>query len=152
MLTIEDSTVDANSSVVESSVPGPFPADVEQEADAGGIRVTEAPGSSATITNSSDSWNTVSSTNSAGDVQATNGGIDDDGSLLLVGSRVDHNQVTGRVPASSGFLAGAVDGGLQVQGVATIPDSSISHNSSPPTARQERRTLQEAGSAASAAS
>ena len=128
VLTIEDSTVDANSSVVESSVPSSFPADVEQEADAGGIRVTEAPGSSATITNSSVSWNMVSSTNSAGDVQATNGGIDDDGSLVLVGSRVDHNQVTGRVPASSGFLAGAVDGGLQVQGVATIYESSISHN------------------------
>jgi hypothetical protein len=127
-LTMEDSTVDDNSSVVESSVPSSFPSDVDQEANAGGIWISEVPGSSATITDSSVSWNTVSSSDTAGDVQATAGGIDDDGSLLLVGSRIDHNQVTGSVPASSGFLAGAVDGGLQVQGVATIRDSSISHN------------------------
>jgi hypothetical protein len=127
-LTVESGTVNGNSSVVESSVPSSFPSDVEQEANAGGIWVSEVPGSSATITDSSVSWNRVSSTNTAGDVQALNGGIDDDGALLLVRSSVDHNQVTGSAPAASGFLAGAVDGGLQVQGVAAVQDSSISNN------------------------
>jgi hypothetical protein len=127
-LTIENSTVDGNSSRAESSVPSSFPADVEQEADAGGIQIGDLPGSSATIMDSSVSWNTLSSTNSAGDAQASNGGIEDDGSLQLVGSRVDHNQVNASVPAASGLLASAFDGGLQVQGVATIRGSSISHN------------------------
>jgi hypothetical protein len=128
VLMIEDSTINGNSSVVESSVQSSFPFDVEQEANSGGIWISEVPGSSATITNSTVSWNSVSSTNTAGDVQALNGGIDDDGSLLLVGSSIDHNHVSGSVPPSSGFLAGAVDGGLQVEGVAIVRDSSISHN------------------------
>ena len=68
------------------------------------------------------------STNVGGDAQATSGGIDVDGSLLLVDSRVGHNTVQARVPFSSGNLAGALFGGLEVQGEATIRNSSVSGN------------------------
>ena len=129
-LTMEGSAVSRNSVVLESAVASSFPFDVEQDAQAGGIWVAEFPGSSATITASSVSRNTVRSTNTAGDVQATAGGIDDDGALLLVDSNVDHNRVSGSVPASSGFLVGAINGGLEVDdgSVATIRNSSVSKN------------------------
>ncbi len=72
--------------------------------------------------------NSVSLSNVGGDAQATSGGIDDDGTLLLVDSRVDGNTVRASVPASSGYLAGAVFGGIEVSGVAKILRSSISRN------------------------
>lgn len=127
-LTLEDSVVSGNSSEVSTAVASSFPFEVEQEANAGGIWISEVPGSSATITDSKISGNSVTASNAGGDAQALNGGIDDDGSLLLTSSSVDHNSVSASVPASSGFLAGAVDGGLQVQGVATVRGSRISEN------------------------
>jgi hypothetical protein len=128
-LTMEGSIVNGNDSISATDVPSVFPFDVEQEANAGGIWISEVPGSSATISDSTISDNLVAGSNAGGDVQATNGGIDDDGSLLLRDSTIDHKQVNASAPPSSGHLAGAVDGGLQVQGVATIQTSSISDNS-----------------------
>jgi hypothetical protein len=128
-LTIEDGSIDGNSSITTADVPSVFPADVEQEANAAGIWITEVPGASATITRSTISGNHVVGTNSGGDEQAENGGIDNDGTLVLTDSSIDHNTVVGRVPAASGFLAGAIDGGLQTQGVATITNSRIADNS-----------------------
>jgi hypothetical protein len=128
-LTIEDSRIDGNRSISETDVASTFPSDVEQEANAGGIWITDTPGASATIDHSTISGNLVTGTNAGGDVQATNGGIDDDGTLVLNASSIDHNTVVGQVPAGSGFLAGAIDGGLQVQDVATVSDSRISDNS-----------------------
>lgn len=127
-LTIEDSVVNGNSVEVASAVPSSFPFGIGQEAVAGGIRISDFPGASAMIARTTISGNTVSSTNLGGDAQAVSGGIDADGSLLLVDSRVDHNRVVASVPPSSGFLAGAVFGGIEVQGVATIRDSSVSGN------------------------
>jgi len=129
-LILDNSAVDGNSVVVESAVLSSFPSDVEQDAQAGGIWVAEFPGSAATITASSVSRNSVSSTNTSGDVQATAGGIDDDGTLLLVDSTVDHNRVSGSVPPASGFLVGAINGGLEVDdgSAAAIRNSSISGN------------------------
>jgi hypothetical protein len=125
-MVIEDSAVVDNASVVKSTVPSVFPFDVDQEADAGGVDVS--PGATATISRSTISRNTLSDFDSKGDAQAINGGIDDDGSLVLTDSSVDRNSVTAEVPAASGFLAGAVNGGLHVGGVATVRSSRISDN------------------------
>jgi len=125
-LSIEDSVVDRNSVDASTAVASSFPADVQQEAVAGGIRL-EA-GAVARITRTSISDNVVTSSNLGGDAQAVAGGMDVDGTLLLVDSRVDRNSVTATVAPASGFLAGAVFGGLEVQGTATIRRSSISHN------------------------
>jgi hypothetical protein len=67
--------------------------------------------------------------NAAGDVEAEAGGIESDGSLLLVDSHVDHNTITGSVPASSGFLAEADGAGLQIQGATTLRRSYVTDNS-----------------------
>jgi hypothetical protein len=127
VLTIEDSVVSGNTSMVTASVPSSFPVDVQEEANAGGIYLTEQ--SSTTIERSQVSGNRVTSSNTAGDVEAESGGIDSDGSLTLVDSSVDHNSATGSVPASSGFLTEADGGGLQVQGVTTLRSSHIVDNS-----------------------
>jgi hypothetical protein len=125
---IQDSAVSANTSEVTTSIASSFPVDVQMEANAGGIRISDVPGASATITGSTISGNRVSAFDSGGDVQATNGGIDDDGSLVLIDSSVDHNAVSASAPPFSGFLAGAIDGGIQVTGVATIRSSLIRGN------------------------
>jgi hypothetical protein len=76
-----------------------------QAAVGGGIRITETPGAAATIIGTTISGNHVGSTNLGGDAQANSGGLDVDGSLLLVDSRVDRNTVRTAVPPSSGNLA-----------------------------------------------
>ena len=126
-LTIEDSIVSDNSCDASSAVPNMFPIEM-QAAVGGGIRITDWPGANAMISGTTISGNHVASTNVGGDAQANSGGIDEDGSLLLVDSSVDHNTVNVSVPPSSGNLASASFGGIQVTGVATIRNSSISHN------------------------
>src|SRR5215208_3267124 len=123
ILAIADSVIDGNSAAVSSSAPSSFPFDIEQEADAGGIFSN----GSATIARTTISGNSVSSSNVSGDAQAVAGGIDAD-FLLLVESSVDHNSVTASVPASSGFLAGAVFGGVKVGGDVTIRKGRIVGN------------------------
>jgi hypothetical protein len=127
-LAIEASVVNANSADAEAAVPSMFPIDVGTEAVGGGIRITDAPGAAATITDTTISDNSVTSSNVGGDAEATSGGIDDDGTLVLVDSRVDHNMVRATVPPASENLAGAVFGGIEVSTVATIRSSSVSHN------------------------
>src|SRR5262245_26316304 len=85
-LTVEDSVVSGNTSVVAASVPSFFPIDFA-EANAGGIYL--AGGSSTTISRSRISGNTVVAGDTAGDVSAQAGGIDADGMLLMVDSSVD---------------------------------------------------------------
>jgi hypothetical protein len=99
-----------------------------QAAVGGGIRITDWPGANAMITGTTISGNHADSTNVGGDAQANSGGVDEDGSLLLVDSRVDHNTVSTSVPPSSGNLASSSFGGIQVTGVAMIRNSSISAN------------------------
>jgi hypothetical protein len=127
VLTMVGSLVSGNSSEVAASVASSFFSDVEQEANAGGIDLAD--GSTTTITGSRISGNSVTASNTAGDVVAESGGIDSDGSLLLTDSSVDHNTVTGSVPASSGFLVEADGAGVQVQDVTTVRRSRVSHNS-----------------------
>jgi hypothetical protein len=127
VLTVEDSVVSRNSSDVEASVPSSFFSDFVQEANAGGLYL--APGSSTTIRRSRISGNSVHSSNTAGDAVAEAGGIDSDGTLLLTDSSVDNNTAAGTVPAASSFLVETDAGGIQVQGVTTVRDSRIVHNS-----------------------
>ena len=86
---MEGSLVSGNTSEVTASVTSFFFSDVEEEANAGGIYLAD--GSSTTITGSRIGGNSVTSTNSKGDVEAESGGIDSDGSLILTDSSVDHN-------------------------------------------------------------
>jgi hypothetical protein len=124
-LTIEDSRLSGNASTVAASVPSFFPSDVV-EANAGGIYLQD--GSSATIRRSQVSSNRVVASDTAGDVEAEAGGIDSDGSLLMIESSVDHNTANGSVPAGAGFTVEADGGGLQIQGVTTLRDSHIVAN------------------------
>lgn len=125
-LTVEDSVISDNSSDVAAAVTSTFPTDVA-EANGGGLYLV--PGSSTMITGSMISGNSVRASNTAGDIEAESAGIDSDGSLLLTGSTVERNSAAGSVPASSGFLAEADSGGIQVQGVTTVRNSRISNNS-----------------------
>ena len=127
-LTIENSVVSGNHADASTAVPSTVPFNLGQIAVGGGITITEVPGATATITRSTISHNSVASVNVGGDAQALSGGIDADGTLVLVDSRVDRNTVRASVPPESGNLAGAVFGGIGVTGVATIRTSSISHN------------------------
>lgn len=124
-LAIEDSAVNDNDVEASSSAPSTFPFDVQQEAGAGGIS-SNGP---ATIARTTVRGNSVASSNTGGDAQAASGGIDADGTLLLDSSSVDQNSVTASVPPSSGFLAGAVFGGIEVGGSSvTIRNSRILGN------------------------
>jgi hypothetical protein len=127
VVTMRDSLVVDNTSSVAAAVASFFPFDVEEEANAGGIDLSD--GSTATIERSRISRNSVTSTNTAGDVEAESGGIDSDGSLLLVDSSVDHNSAVAAVPPDSGFLTEADGGGIQVQGVTILRHSRVGDNS-----------------------
>ena len=126
-LTIEDSIVRDNGCDAATAVPNTFP-DEMQVAVGGGIRITDTPGANATISRTTISDNHVTSTNVGGDAAANSGGLDVDGTLLLVNSRVDRNTVHTSVPPSSGNLASAAFAGIEVQGAATIRNTSISGN------------------------
>jgi hypothetical protein len=125
VLTMEDSVVSGNTSSVAAAVPSFFPFDVV-EANAGGLYLPG--GSSTTIRRSRISGNTVVASDTAGDVEAEAGGIDSDGSLLMVDSSVDHNTVASSVPADSGFIAESDGGGLQIQGVTILRNSRVTGN------------------------
>jgi hypothetical protein len=142
-LTLGDSVVSGNRAEASTAAPSTFPFDVETEAVGGGIRITDAPGATGAITDSTVSDNSVSSSNLGGDAQATSGGIDADGPLTLVDSRVDGNTVRASVSPSSGNLAGAVFGGIEVSATATIRNSSVSNNVM--TARSESGPANVAG-------
>jgi hypothetical protein len=126
-LTIADSVVNDNACDASTAVPNTFPFEM-QAAVGGGIRITDRPGSNATITGTTISGNNVASINLGGDASANSGGLDVDGSLLLVDSRVDRNTVRTSVPPSSGNLASAAFAGIEVTGAATIRNTSISGN------------------------
>jgi hypothetical protein len=126
ILTVEDSVVGENSSIVEAAVPSSFFSNFVQEANAGGLYLPQ--GSTTTIAHSRISGNSVESSNTAGDASAEAGGIDSEGSLQLVGSIVAGNTAVATVPAASGFLAETDGGGLQVGGVTLVRDSLIAHN------------------------
>jgi hypothetical protein len=128
-LTIDDSVVSGNSADARTDMPSTVPTDIETEAVGGGIRITAVAGAGATITGTTISHNNVNATNAGGDASATSGGLDADGKLVLVDSAVDRNMVRASVP-SSGSLAGAVFGGLEIgiSGVATIRNSSVTGN------------------------
>ena len=125
-LTLHDSVVSGNTSSVAAAVPSFFPFDINAEANAGGIYLPG--GSSTTISRTRISGNTVIGSNSAGDVEAEAGGIDSDGTLLMIDSSVDYNTTTGSVPSDSGFVAEADGGGLQIQDVTALRNSRVIGN------------------------
>jgi hypothetical protein len=127
-LTVERSVISGNRSEVEASVPSVFFEDGVQEANAGGLYLPS--GSSTTISRSLVSGNKVISSNTGGDASAESGGIDSEGSLLLIDSAVVDNLASASVPASSSFLVETDAGGIQVNagGTTTIRDSLILGN------------------------
>lgn len=126
-MTIENSQISGNTSAVASAVPSSILAnDLEQNADAGGIDLSSS--GSATIHHSNISANSVSDFDSTGDAQAFNGGIDDDGTLLVTDSNVDHNTVAAQVPDGSGLVAAASAGGLGLTTIASLRSVHIGSN------------------------
>jgi hypothetical protein len=136
-MTIEESSVDDNSSVVVASVPSTFAFDDQEEANAGGIQLS--PGATATISHTTVDGNTVSSVNSGGDAHASSGGIHNHGALALDHASVSGNTASAVVPAGAAFLAGAIGGGLQLgtdPSTTTVAHSRVDGN----TARADSPT------------
>jgi hypothetical protein len=121
-LTIDDSVVSGNSVDVDAAFPG------EVNSFTGGIEVTGA-GSSATITSTIVHGNSVRATNAGGDVLAGVGGIstDEDVTLVLRDSAVDHNSVSVAVSAA-GANAIAFAGGLEIEGDVEVSRSRFIGN------------------------
>jgi hypothetical protein len=130
-MTIEDSRITGNSSVVVSLVPNSLLAGGgKQLADAGGVDLQS--GGSATISGSTISDNTVSDFDSGGDAEALGGGVDNTfggGTLVLTRSNIDRNSVSARVPDDSGFVADANSGGLGLTNTTTVRSSNFRGNS-----------------------
>ena len=130
VLTMEESAVDGNSSIVQSAVPSSFPFDEEQEANAGGIQLTL--GATATIGHSTVDGNTVIAFNGGGDSYAAAAGIHNHGTLILDHSSVSGNSASALVPPGSGFLATVNGGALQLgpgPSTTTIAHSRVDGNS-----------------------
>lgn len=121
-LTIEDSLVSGNTVDVDAAFPG------EVNSFTGGIEVTGA-GSSATITRTIVRGNSVRAANAGGDVLAGVGGIstDEDVTLVLRDSAVDHNTVSVSVSAA-GANAIAFAGGLEIEGDVEVSGSHFIGN------------------------
>jgi hypothetical protein len=117
-LTVVGSSVSGNtaelSTAFSSAVTGAQP---------GGIKL--AGDTTATIRDSHIDGNSVVATSTGGELFAFAGGIDADGSLVLVGSTVDDN----RVDASSNENMFVDGGGLELEGSATIAGTRVAGNS-----------------------
>ena len=83
---------------------------------------------SATVEDSVVSGNSVDATNVSGNLEAFAGGIDDIGSLVLRNSMVDHNHVSASVSSSAGGFVLTDAGGIEIDGSATIDNTSIVAN------------------------
>ncbi len=115
-LTLRHSFVTGN----QAAVTGPN----GQVAFSGGIHNA----GSATVEDSVVSGNSVDATNVSGDIEAFAGGLDDNGSLVLRNSTVDHNRVSASVSSSAGGFVLTDAGGIEVDGAATIDNTSIVAN------------------------
>jgi hypothetical protein len=129
-ITIEDSVVSGNSAALSSTIATN---DFGPVAIAGGLHIGDF--GSATVTRSTVSGNHAAVSSSGADfVVGVAGGIDDDGSLVLSDSSVDHNQTTANVLGSSPATA-LVGGAMDIDGQATIRDSQFVGNSGTANAR-----------------
>jgi hypothetical protein len=119
-LTVVGSSVSGNtaelSTAFSSAVTG---------AQTGGIKLAGDDTTTGTIRDSHIDGNSVLATSTGGELFAFAGGIDDDGSLVLVGSTVDDN----RVDASSNRDMFVDGGGLEVEGSDTIDGTRVAGNS-----------------------
>ena len=119
-LTVVGSSVSENtaelSTAFSSAVTG---------AQTGGIKLAGDDTTTGTIRDSHIDGNSVVATSTGGELFAFAGGIDDDGSLVLVDSTVDDNSVD----ASSNGDMFVDGGGLEVEGSATIAGTHIAGNS-----------------------
>ncbi len=127
-LTIHASVVNGNTVDYATSVP----ADdlCGGLAQAGGIKIGGDETTTVTIRNTAISGNSVLATSSNGDLIAFAGGIDDDGSLVLLDSTVSNNRVSGTSEASVFLDAGA----LEIDGAAVISNTRFTDNSVSATA------------------
>jgi hypothetical protein len=129
-MTIEDCSVDGNTSAVVATVPNTFPFGDGEEANAGGIQI--APGGVVTIGHSTVDGNTASTFNDGGDADTSTGGIHNHGWLELDHVDVSGNTVSASVAPGSGFTAGAQGGGLQLgsdPSTTTLRHSRVTGNS-----------------------
>jgi hypothetical protein len=119
-LTVMESSVTGNtaelSTAFSSAVTG---------AQTGGIKLAGDDTTTGTIRDSHIDGNSVVATSTGGELFAFAGGIDDDGSLVLVGSTVNDN----RVDASSNRNMFVDGGGLEIEGSATIAGTRVAGNS-----------------------
>jgi hypothetical protein len=123
-LTATGSTISGNNVVLTSTNTAPNQA---IGAVGGGVHISDV--ATATITSSQISANTVAGTADGGFVGPGAGGVDDDGTLSLVNSKVTDNTATGTVTSSqttAGSLSDA--GGMEVDGSATIKGTTFSGN------------------------
>jgi hypothetical protein len=122
---MEDSTVSGNSVTLSTTSTVP---DCGSTGIGGGIRLTST--ASAVVRDSTITDNTVSSTRPAGEANASSGGIDDEGSILLEDSSVSTNRVAAIVtsgdPSDNAFDDA---GGMEIDGAATIKDTKFTTNS-----------------------
>jgi hypothetical protein len=118
-LTVMESSVTGNtaelSTAFSSAVTG---------AQTGGIKLAGDDTTTGTIRDSHIDGNAVVATSNGGELFAFAGGIDADGSLVLVGSTVDGN----RVDASSNENMFVDGGGLELEGSATIAGTRVAGN------------------------
>jgi hypothetical protein len=135
-LTISASRVSGNSADLSMA----FASDIEAHAQTGGVFIggdddCTHPDSgcvAASITASTVADNRVSTKNATGDAVAFAGGINNDGALSLIRSRITANRVSARAVAGSSAFADSA--GLGMGGVATIDRSLITDNTVKATA------------------
>jgi hypothetical protein len=127
-LTIDASVVHGNTVDYSTSVPDDDPCG--GFAQAGGIKIGGDETTTVSIRNTTIDGNSVLASSSNGDLVASAGGIDDDGSLVVRDSTISGNRVSGTSGASAFLDAG----GLEIEGAATITNTRFTGNNLAATA------------------
>jgi hypothetical protein len=123
-LTIDGSTVSHNTVGLANASTDPASTTV---AIGGGIHIDAS--AAATIRGSVFQGNAATVTGYAGFVSSTAGAIDDDGSLVLTGSKVSNNRSAATVTSTLTSPTSQANGGaMEIEGSATIAGTTFSGN------------------------
>jgi hypothetical protein len=121
-LSLDGSTISNNTVMVTSTASDP-------NSGISGLGGGIVEGGTATVRDSVITGNQVTVTGSVGFAGATAGGIQDSGSIQLVGSTVSNNQVGSTITSALTSPFGqAQAGGLEIDGTASIQDSRFTGN------------------------